>query len=170
VTIGYLPLYRVVDGRPVMVIVYEEEREHVDRLRLHQVVTVGRESEQADSVWVRPSVTQTPVYTSTMAERMRAADIGDVLLRMWALPELTEWMRSRSRTSEAPAVTPEPLVKSDGKPFDQMHAAAARRFAPAPKVEAPAADDAVEDALNRAQLRAVQNGKHHTNGKPPPKG
>jgi hypothetical protein len=91
--IGYQPLRRQLDGRPVMVIVYELQREHVDKLPLHSLVVVGRGTEPTDTVYVRSQAGRVNWYTSTIAANMQPIDVTETLLKIWAMPELTEWYR-----------------------------------------------------------------------------
>jgi hypothetical protein len=170
IDIGYLPLYREQDGRPCFVVLHDYTRDVVDGLKLHQRVIVGREGEQADGVWVSVAPNPRPLYQSTRAEFNRAADLTQSLLRVWGIPELVEWYnRTQARESEIVPVPVPPVTKSDGKPFDPMHAAAARRFAPPVEVEQTSGADAAREALKRIQEQAAKpstNGKHKT----PPKG
>ena len=52
VEVGYQPIYRAVDSRPVCVIVHEPVREVVDKLKFHARVIVGREKEASAGVYV----------------------------------------------------------------------------------------------------------------------
>jgi hypothetical protein len=168
--VGYVPLYRMSDAKPVVVIVYEEEEQYTDRLVTHQGVTVAREIEQSDSIFVRAIIGDYPSYKTTLHVRQRAVDCTQSLLAMWAIPEWTAWCRGSFGQAMAapPTPTPEPTTSS-GVPFDPMHKAAARRWADPPVVEQTDDSDGTQAALDRALLRKTQastNGKH----KPPPKG
>jgi hypothetical protein len=101
--IGYQPVYRELDGRPVMVIVYELQRENVDALKLHQMVTVGRGPEVTDTVYLAPLLTGGQRYYSTLPERMKPIDVTETLLRMWQIPILTDWYR-RTHDPNGPSV------------------------------------------------------------------
>ena len=101
--IGYVPVFRAVDYRPLFVIVYQEEREWIEMLRLHDRVQVGRESERGARIWVRVCLDQTPAFTTTLARRMVEADITQSLLTLWKLPDLTAWLTT---TSDNPVSIP----------------------------------------------------------------
>lgn len=158
--IGYQPLYRDIDGRPVMVIVHSYSREQVDALKFRQQVIVGRGLDPADPVMVSAVPGKQAWYHSTLAERQVPADLTDTLLRVWQIPELVAWYRAQSDT--AVSLTPDDVRRSDGKPFDPMHAAAARRFAP-PAAAPTAAGELFDGTLSGALARtksAETNGKH----------
>lgn len=112
--IGYLPLYREIDARPVMVILHEEQRERADVLRLHSRVLVGREIDKADGVWVAPALKPTPAFHSTLQERNRPADLTETLLRLWGIPALVDWYRKNAARLKAEATPITPLI--DGLP------------------------------------------------------
>jgi len=165
---GYQPLYRHSDTKPVVVIVYEEEELFTREFALHQMVTVGREGDDSDSVFLRPVIGQYPKYQTTLFERTRAVDCTDSLLTMWALPEWTAWVKG-SYVPVRPTPTPAaaPLFKSDGDEFGPMNAAAARRYAAPPAVESGSLAEAMAPMLDRVKAQeASSNGKH----KPKPKG
>lgn len=168
--IGYQPIYRELDGRPCMVIVHEYSREVIDKLRLHQRVIVGRGPKTSDGVYIAPAMQAQPRYHSTLADRMRAADLTETLLRLWRLPDLEAWYRQThgaptSSTSSAPEPGPVPAettpLRSDGKPFGAMNRAAAARYK-GPEVPASEATDAIIKRFgnNVAKLPPSQNGQH----------
>lgn len=167
--IGYQPLYRGTDGKPVLVIVYEDEQQYTDSFGLHQMVVVGREQEQSDPTFIRAS-TQSTRYQSTLAQRMVSADCTESLLAMWAIPEWTLWCRSSApRTNrEAPTPVVETPLKSDGTEYSQHMQAAARRWTPPPEPYVAPDPDYIQAALDRAVLRGAQGAPK--NGKPKPKG
>lgn len=165
--LGYLPLYREVDARPVMIVLHEYTREVVDKLRLHQRVIVGREDSQSDGVYVAPALTQNPVFQSTLKERQRPADLTETLLRIWNLPELTKWYRAttgeRASQDERPVRSSAVPLKSNGEPFSAMTQAAARRV----QADVLGTDGTppTDEALARIQReqnahRALRNGNH----------
>lgn len=129
--LGYLPLYREVDARPVMIVLHEYTREQVEKLRLHERVIVGREDSQSDGVYVTPALTHNPVFQSTLKERLKDADLSETLLRVWNIPELTQWYRAvmgeRASQDAIPVKSAGPRVRGDGKPFGPMMQAAAAR-------------------------------------------
>lgn len=89
--IGYQPLYRELDGRPVHVIVYAAMREYIDRRKFHQNVLVARGPEVTDTVYIDPILSGGTRYESTLPERHRPICLDQVLLRMWNIPALTDW-------------------------------------------------------------------------------
>ncbi|PZU56194.1 MAG: hypothetical protein DI547_17110 [Sphingobium sp.] len=159
--VGYLPLYRMLDGKPVMVIVHEASREQIDGLKLHAPVQVGRGAERSDPVWVQPMLVA-PRYTSSIADRLKPAKLTPSLLKIWKVPGLMEWLLKRGAAPAiaAPDETAAPPVKSDGKPFDGFHAAAARRYA-APASAGSAVDDVLGRALKGKQPKPSTNGDGH---------
>lgn len=166
--IGYQPLYRMSDGKPVVVIVYEGEEQYTDRFVLHLPVLVAREADQSDTVFVREVLAARPAYYSTLACRMVSADCTESLLAMWSIPEWTAWCRGQRPAAAAPApVTP--AQAATGPEPATMYTAAHRRWTPVDTPPADAGEDAVQAAVDRARLRAAQ-AEPHKNGKPKPKG
>lgn len=107
--VGYQPLYRECDGKPVMVIVYGYSRELVDALKFHQHVTVWRPEGATDSVSLLPALGNAPKYKTTLRERMAPADLTETLLRLWKIPELVDWYRrTHGAAAAAPAAPPPP--------------------------------------------------------------
>jgi hypothetical protein len=164
--IGYQPLYREVDSRPVMVIVYEYERDRCDALKLHQRVTIGREDQQSDGVWVTVALNPRPVFHTTLKCRMAPVDLTSVLLKLWGLPDLTAWYEQTHGKSDSPvslaptAKAKEEPKQSNGQPFGPMYRRAAVRAAATD-------DDSVQEAMQRAlqkakerEQSAAKNGKH----------
>lgn len=167
--IGYQPLYRQVDSAPVMVIVYEDVRHVVDALRLHERVEIERQGQQGDAVSVTRLLTQEPRFQTTLPERRERADITDVLLALWSLPDLTHWYRCRRPASDnAVSLATDPGVTSTGEPFGPMTKAAAEKYGS--DDDGPmsgALDDVIRNRLALAAgKKPATNGKH----KPPPKG
>lgn len=124
--VGYQPLYRETDARPCMVIVHEYTRELMDKFRLHSRVAVGRGEGSTDGVWVNTALKHEPFFRSSLPERNQPADLTETLLRVWAIPELTEWYRqTHGRSDNAvsqplpapapPAVTPPPVIDREVK-------------------------------------------------------
>jgi len=168
---GYQPLYRHTDGKPVLAIFYEDMRDRVDAMKFHERVQIGREGGKGDACWIQKAMDQNPKYQTTLAVRMAPAHITENLLMMWKVAELTEWYRCQAPTSDnAVSLVKEAPVKSDGKPFDPMHAAAARRYAP-PVAREVAAEQAVDEAkesiLKKARAMESRNGNgKHKPGEP----
>lgn len=165
--IGYQPLYRMSDGKPVVVIVYEGEEQYTDRFTLHLPVQVAREAAESDTVFVREVLAARPAYYSTLSCRMVAADCTESLLAMWALPEWTAWCRGQ-RPAAAPPPPTKPAAAIDQSGIDPMYIAAHRRWTPVETPDVTAVEDAVQSAVDRAALRAAQSAPHK-NGKLKPK-
>lgn len=164
--LGYLPLYRSTDGCPVLVVVYEDQREFVDEFNLHDRVQVGRESEKGDAVYARKALSQEPKYKSTLAVRMLPADITDTLLMMWKIPELKEWAKQQPKVSDtAVSLPPGVVLDSAGKPFGPMYQNAAKRagFTPVREETLDKAYDATTNKLRKkaAGLPPSTNGNGH---------
>lgn len=140
VVIGYQPLYRECDGRPCQVVVHEYSREAIDAFKLHQPVRIMRGEGSTDSVAIMPQLGSAPRYTSRLAERLRPADLTETLLRMWSMPELTEWYRQTHGHGDnavslpppppaPPPVAKQPLVEVEVKgPLDRLREAEERRL------------------------------------------
>ena len=91
---GYQPLYREVDTKPVLVIVHEYVREIVDAIPFRRRVYVSRGAEASDGVAVNAAPSPLPLFQTTLAERMKHADIAQSLLKIWRLPELVMWLNA----------------------------------------------------------------------------
>jgi hypothetical protein len=143
--IGYQPLYRAADSKPVMVIVHDYTREIVDSLRFHSRVLVSRGHAASDGVMVNPALDQLPKFQTALPERMRAAQPIESLLRLWGIPELIQWHNETEGTNFPVCITPprkKPVPAKEGKP------------APAP-ASAPAGDmaETALEAMERIRLR-----------------
>lgn len=164
--IGYVPLYREVDSRPVMVIVYEYERERLATFKLHQRVLVGREEQQSDGVYLTVALNPKPIFHTTLKHRMKPADLTHVLLRLWGIPELTHWYSVTHGAADAAPVQPpkrEPKKEpkqSNGQPFGPMYRNAAVKVEGSDDATyAELAEKLVKDAKAR-EKNAQKNGKH----------
>lgn len=99
--LGYQPWYRQSDGKARLCVLHEEMYDVANALEFHQRVTFGREKgDETASIWVAPALVQTPIYVTTLAHRNRPVDLTENLLRIWELPELTEWYRSQQNATE----------------------------------------------------------------------
>lgn len=113
--IGYIPVYRCADGKPVVVIVKLDSWDAVLGLTKHDRVTVGRGADQSDATWVRRRVGGPP-YVTTLPERKVIPSIVPSLLRLWGVPAITQWWESRSVAErQLPSAVPagEPAESSD---------------------------------------------------------
>lgn len=107
-TKGYIPLYRYPDGKPVYELLYDDAREELDKLKLHERVMVFRGPLQNDIVHVLRLSEQSPAWQTSDAEKRGPRDITVSLLRMWKIPELIAWYN----VTEARNV-PQPKVDND---------------------------------------------------------
>lgn len=158
-TIGYVPVWREVDWRPMLVIVYEEEREHIEHLELHDRVQIGREKELGARIWVRKCMNQEPRFNTTVARRKCKQDITRALLTIWKMPELVAWFSCRAVSDTAVS-----LDKSAPVPPAPVPPAEAQIYTP------PAGDGAAQAAdytgvVNRIKdrtrgLKPSANGRH----------
>lgn len=116
--IGYVPLWRELDGKPVMVIVHDYTREAVDCLRLHQRVLIGRGEDGSDGVYVIPAIKPEPRFQTTIADKMKPADLTETLLRVWRLPDLVAWYeQTHGARPSRPAPKQEVRAKINGRDF-----------------------------------------------------
>jgi hypothetical protein len=151
--VGYQPLYRQNDGKPVMVIVHEYSREQIDPLTFHQRVVVGRGESITDAVFILPALVKEPRYHSRLPERNREADLTDTLLRLWRIPELTAWHeRNAPKSDNALSVTPPP------RPLRApLHGPPPAEKSPLEKLREAELKAREEDAANEASMGNVIN-------------
>jgi hypothetical protein len=158
--IGWVPLYREQDCRPIIVIVHESAADLLRGLKYPQYVLVGRVDAKS-SVFVRPGDNPLSLVTDNPC-RQRPVDITNDLLSMWQLPELNEWLKRGSRPA------PVACEKVPGGTSWRLSVPPPTTDAEALAVDAhrtAGGDGAsgVDDALQRAVRRAggpPQNGKH----------
>lgn len=106
-TMGYAPLYRQDDGKPVFALVYDGAREQLDSLKLHERVLVGRGPDNNDTIYILKALSHEPVYQTRLPERMRPANLTMTLLRVWGIPILSRWYADTERVT-VPAPKPKP--------------------------------------------------------------
>lgn len=151
---GYLPLYRQVDGCPVLIVVYEQERQYIDKFTLHQRIIVGKEGEQGSSNWVRGALSAEPKWQTTSPWRQHEQEVFHTCLAMWKLPELEAWLHRPAKRSDNAVSLPDGVAVDDaGKPFAPETQAAAKR-AGASVVNTPEAKDALDEAMRKLKERA----------------
>jgi len=155
VEVGYVPVYREVDWRPMLVIVYRTEREWIDPLELHTRVTVGREKEKGAALWVRPCLNQEPRFASTLPYRKCAVDIDHSLLTLWKMPELVAWLHT-ARPSDTAVSLPVPT----SPPPEVMHSLEGdTAVRPGPYEPDPlTTDDVFATTVNRIKEKASKWG------------
>lgn len=89
--VGYQPLWRESDTKPVCVIVHNDSRENVDSFHRPQGVMICRENGIGDGVYFRRPMQPLAPFQATMPEKLCDADITESCLRMWKIPALVTW-------------------------------------------------------------------------------
>lgn len=143
--IGYLPVYRQSDGKPLVVIVHEYTREIVDKLEFHRRVLVKREDGVGDGVCVTHALDRMPKYHSTLADRNRPAQPMLSLLKMWRYPQLVQWLNDTDGTDYPVCITP---PREKGKKKKDVTAAP-----PPPELPAGNMGETAMEAMDRLRLR-----------------
>lgn len=88
---AYVPLYRAADWSPRCVIVTELYEDTLSKLKLHDRVTIGKESDKGDPVWIIKALEQRPAFNTTRACRLNPVDLTCSLLRIWGNDALRRW-------------------------------------------------------------------------------
>lgn len=88
---AYVPLYRAADWSPRCVIVTELYEDVLSKLKFHDRVTVGKEAEKGDPVWITRAIDQRPAFNTTRVCRMNPVDLTCSLLRIWGNDALRRW-------------------------------------------------------------------------------
>ena len=116
--LGYLPLYRCSDGKPVVVVVHTDQIDRLDQLKKHDHIVIGRNKEANCGVWVRKSLKQTR-YDTTLPSRMVPADISDWLPVLWRMVgvitgrDLLRDSGANPPVDDKPVSHPEPVASGD---------------------------------------------------------
>lgn len=156
--IGYQPLYRAADYRPVLVVVHDYHREQVDAIPFHRQVLIQRGNQQSDGVTITPTLSVEPRFHSTLRDRNTPVDLTRTLLRMWNIPELCEWYARTHGGSDGP-VSPQP------PPARTSATQTVTAPATLTKEQIEARNRAFADAL-RAQVAEGMGEQQERNGKP----
>ena len=104
--LGYVPVYRH-DGKPMIVVVQDYSFEYLDKLKLHQFISWGREKGNGEGVWVKKNDLNRP-WTSAIPAKMRPADITEALCKIWRLQEWVGFVRLWVGEAHAPPPPPPP--------------------------------------------------------------
>lgn len=113
---AYVPLYRAVDWTPRCVIVTELYEETISKLKLHDRITVGKEAETGDPVWIIKALEQRPAFDTTKAHRKLPVNLTRSLVKLWANEALRRWCEGKP-PAPAPAESDKPLsLPEAGKP------------------------------------------------------
>jgi len=160
VWIGWVPLYREQDHKPVVVVIHENAQDLVRELHYPDYVIVGRVDDKA-GVFVRKS--DNPLSFKTANQNRKAPiDITRDLLQMWRMPQLEEWLdksaKQQRREQEAAAhnarmrlSVPPPTTDTEALAID------AERKAP---VDWDGVVDRATGGLKRGAVAPSKNGKH----------
>jgi len=111
--VGYVPLYREQDHKPVIVIVHESVMDLLAGLSYPDGVIVGRVDENS-SVFVRRCDTAAMFKTDNAARR-RPVDVTRDLLTMWRIPELDRWVLEKRRGNSVTKQTEVENVSDTGR-------------------------------------------------------
>ena len=153
-----------------MVVVHGYSREQVDALKLHDRTLIGRGLSENDGVYALRALSPTPRYQSTLTERMKPVDLTETLLRVWGIPELTDWYRRTHGAGDNTLSLPQGVaVKENGQPYGPEYQAAAKR-AGALVVNDPATDEALNAIMKSLKDKMDRVPEPSRNGKPKPKG
>lgn len=81
--LGYQPVYRWIDGKPVVVTIHIDQQDRVERFVHGDHVLIGREDQDNAGIWIRKD--KGPAFESTLPARQTNADISDWLPTLWRL-------------------------------------------------------------------------------------
>jgi len=167
VQLGYVPVYRAVDWRPLLLIVREDMREWCEKFETHMRIIVSREREKGAGLCVRPALDQEPAFCSTIDYRTREQDCQHSLLTLWKMPELVAWMQCGVTSDNAVSLSKPNALTSQGEQFGGMTKAAAQKYTPPDPLDA---NEAFVASVNRLKNKGVaidakpsKNG-HHKSG------
>jgi len=160
--LGYVPVYRASDWKPLCVIVRADERQWLDAVTLHQRVTIARERGDGAPLYIRPCLESEPRYSSTVDYRGYPQEMDHSCLTLWKMPELIAWLLNRVPSDialsldagERPA-SHSPADPSTSEPGVKPYTA------PDPLDGCGDVDASLDRALRRAKQReAERNGQH----------
>lgn len=80
----YLPLYRCIDSRPVVVILHRDQQDTLETLKHHQHVVVGRTKEKYVGLYVSP-ILAAQKFQTTLDWKMGEAKIEEFLPTLWKM-------------------------------------------------------------------------------------
>lgn len=159
---GYVPLYSD-SGKPVVVMIPEAMKGHVEAIGTHEPVRVSRGSGKCDTVAIHKAK-WSDRYVSGKTERAYPALIDGWLFVLWGDAVLSEWYHARVIDPGArPAGVEVPELNrvktGDALPPDEERALTKRVIRDNFKVRPAADPPLIGEAL--PNLRAKMNGKPH---------
>lgn len=168
VTVGYVPVYREVDGAAKLVIVYDTVYDAVCRLEHLTYVLVSRAGSKKEGVAVN-AVEKQKRYETTLERRKVPVDITQDLLMIWKLNELTEWYQANN--SGVTPVTPTKVAMPEAPPapgpaVPLLGAELARAFAQRAQLDQ---EQAERSKKNAEFARRAQASNGHLPHKPKPR-
>ena len=151
---GYCPLYRESDHRPVLVGLRQHSAEPVSRIARCARVLVARLHSEFNAVSVERHGSER--YQTARSDRQCEPDLSGCLLRLWGIPELTQWCQSRPASTECPhtgehsacASASGEISAAGATDFDQARAELERRRDEWLKQHPPAAPSTLGESLN----------------------
>jgi hypothetical protein len=158
--LGWVLVYREMDGAPCMVIVHDTVADLMVGLGFGSHVLIGRMEDQV-STFVKPTTTAVPFKTN-LDYRKCEIDHAVSLLTVWAIPALSAWVAAGA--PQAPAA--EPIAPGRFRLSVPPPTSRVESLAIDAERTAPAGESGTGEALARAMRRvksAAQNGRH----KPP---
>lgn len=80
----YQPLYRHFDSRPVVVILHKDQQDILNRVKFHELVTIGRTSEDFTGLYMARLMKPEP-FETTLTWKKVPQDIAAYLPTLWRL-------------------------------------------------------------------------------------
>ncbi len=165
---AYVPLYRCLDARPVVVILHRDQLDFMQSVKLHQRVEIGRTKEDKIGMYGRV-LTAGAKYQTTLPERKISIDISDWLPILWAmigqisgqhirrgpLPDTSETLELLGDEQEVNRLSPEATAKLSAEVVGQQFTVAGTDEPP------PLSSDLAEVYRRRGiTTKAKLNGNH----------
>lgn len=103
-TMGYVPLWRALDVRPMFVLVHFDQFEQVAKLRRGQPVWAWRDDHPTAGVTVVRRTDDTTKFLKLDTPALVGAiDLEPTLLKIWRLPALEAWSKNQEQAAPDPA-------------------------------------------------------------------
>jgi hypothetical protein len=113
-TVGYVPLYREIDGAPKFVIVYDDCYDFLKDLRHPNYIRIVREGGEKERVTVQKVPSQKR-YETSLKRRLEPVDISEMLVKLWSVAEYTTWYECKNphadvrKSTKNPPAAPAPV-------------------------------------------------------------